>query len=605
MSFKKKFPTSNQGHGFDDPYSSSNNRGYGNNARNEDQNSPFFSENFNQKIDYRPDNVFDFESYKKKIVQIMEIFREDILNVKSNLSQLFGIADKHIYKDFFDLTNNLVALTQHKLEQAISKSNSLQRNFNEKDLSVQILGRIGVDELRDGIRERLSNLREEMESYLTEDRYYRKATFAVSDLALILEKIFKIYDILNEENSILNYIKIDETSLYEHIFHDKIELNYEDIVHLNVPLIQERLKVENMYRTGAGVTKDRLLFRVDDILQRNPDSYSLNSITQYIKTQILREKFTIKKSLLAVFQKVLPNGLKLTGEAEQCRKEITEEMDALKEGIDYLEGHQKSYIKIVTGAYNPEYIQGMSFTVSNVDLLIDIEKLFFIVQDLTNRVRDILQKIKEYHEIEAQDITNGVENSFEAILNSLAKENEGKFDIELIISQLFEDLENLIEKEKNNKDKFMEEKKKIDQQRQELEGGSTLPHQETPSAQKQQSGYAYEKSRKDQFSTGGPSGYAETKETNFSRNNDYDRKPGPTSSNVPSTIKNFQKPQQKQQQQKEDGYNAHKNFDLGEENKSNKKTDKFSSNEKTSYAERSSTQDRYGGDFDSSAKKSQ
>lgn len=112
----------------------------------------------------------------------------------------------------------MVALTQHKLELAISKSNSLQRNFNEEDLSNAILGKIDVDSFRDRIKEKLQEVREDMEGYLTEDRYYRKATFAVSDLALVLEKIFKIYDILNEENSILNYIKIDEVALYDNIF---------------------------------------------------------------------------------------------------------------------------------------------------------------------------------------------------------------------------------------------------------------------------------------------------------------------------------------------------------------------------------------------------
>lgn len=105
MAFKKRFPTSNQDFVGSDPYSSKNTRGQGGNFDNNDQMAQFFSENFTDKIDYKPADVFDFENYKQKIVSIMEIFREDILNVKSNLSQLFRIADKHIYKDFHDMTN--------------------------------------------------------------------------------------------------------------------------------------------------------------------------------------------------------------------------------------------------------------------------------------------------------------------------------------------------------------------------------------------------------------------------------------------------------------------------------------------------------------------
>lgn len=78
-------------------------------------------------------------------------------------------------------------------------------------------------------------------------------------------------------------------------------MNFEDIVQLNVPLMKDRLRVENMYRTGAGVTRDRLLFRVDDILNKEYENYKLNSITSYVKTQILREKFNLKNALLAVF----------------------------------------------------------------------------------------------------------------------------------------------------------------------------------------------------------------------------------------------------------------------------------------------------------------
>ena len=68
MSYKSKFPSSqNELYQADDALSRTS-KSQGPSKDN------LFADNFELKIDYKPEQAFDFEDYKQKIILIMEVF---------------------------------------------------------------------------------------------------------------------------------------------------------------------------------------------------------------------------------------------------------------------------------------------------------------------------------------------------------------------------------------------------------------------------------------------------------------------------------------------------------------------------------------------------
>ena len=49
----------------------------------------------------------------------MEIFREDVINVRSNINHIQFLFDKHLTHDLHDLTNEFVVIIQARLESLI------------------------------------------------------------------------------------------------------------------------------------------------------------------------------------------------------------------------------------------------------------------------------------------------------------------------------------------------------------------------------------------------------------------------------------------------------------------------------------------------------
>ena len=466
MALRKRFP----GSSFDDPEptSSKNNFSANANATSSDLQA-IFVDSYITNINYKPEQAFDFEAYKTKVVNGLEIFGEDITNLKSNLNHIFGIADFHLYKDFHEVTNELVTITQMKLDEIISKSNSDVKNFNDQEIANRILQKFNANQSRKAIQNYLSRAREELADFFTEDKYYKRTSFLTSDLSLQLEKLFKLYDVFDNENGLINYLKLDENKLYEKLFRDETDIAYSELLLFNSTSLQERLEPEKLYRIPAAISKERLLFRIDEIINAKVQNFPMNSISSYIKTQLLREKYNIKNNLAAIFKKVIPDGVKLNDDVEKQRKEIAEELSALREGVAYLDTHHKSYIKILTGTYHPQFILGLGFNSVNVDILIDIEKLFFIIDDITSRLGGIMSRIKQYRNNEENSIENGIQRTMSDVidhLEGLPKQPETQG----IINEIFSQLDELMEKERKEKSEFRAEKERLGEERKRLEG---------------------------------------------------------------------------------------------------------------------------------------
>ncbi len=428
-----------------------------------------FQDTYLTNVNYKTEQSFDFEAYKAKVVKGLEIFGEDITNLKSNMNHIFGLVDYHVHRDLHEVTNELVAITQMKLEGLISKSSADIKNHNEEQISREVLQRIGATKFRRHIQSNLSRFRHDIEGFLTEDKYYRKTTFSTGDLSILLEKAFKLFDIFENQSSVYNYLKVDDFNLYEHVFQNQGEVSFNELLSLNVPLLVERLSPDKLYRTPAAVTKERLLFRIDEIINARPQDYLLPNVSAYIKTQLVREKFNLKNNIIALFQKILPDGLKFDDYVEKLQTEINEELNAVKEGISYLDSHHKSYIKIITGNYHPEFITNLSFNTANLDILIDIEKLFFIIEDLTSRLASILRKINDYKSEEGRNLEANVNQAVSQIRKDLQQTQREKAELQPTIDEIFQQLQELIGKENNARQEYHAEKERITDDRRRID----------------------------------------------------------------------------------------------------------------------------------------
>jgi hypothetical protein len=441
---------------------------FGNSAHKQnDIQQELFTQEFSKTINYSVDRIFDFTAYKSSIVKIMEIFREDIINLRSNLNHMQYLYDKYSYNDLHDITNELVALVQVKLDSTISKS-SVSKQSNDEEITNALMEKLNLVDVRRNIQDRIQEAEEDIKLYFQEDEYYKRSSFAMSDLVLIIEKIFKLYDTLDNEGAIMNYVKIDNCTLFEHLFHNKEFIKYDEIITINGKLMDERVKNDKLYKTPAGDSKDRLFFRINEIVKNEPTNYTLKSVDSYTKSLLLREKLNLNHDIVITFQKLLPKGLELKPELETFRKEIIKEMGILKDEIAHLEKANKAYQNVASGKFNPDYISNLAFSVSNIDTIIDVEKLFFIVNDITLRMKMLIEKLQQFKDQEKDNLDETVETALNTILTELRKETPESENITKLVDELFNALNHLIGKDKENREKLANEKKKIEEERKDL-----------------------------------------------------------------------------------------------------------------------------------------
>ena len=423
---------------------------------------------YEMKIDYEVKKVFDFKHYKENLIKVYDIFREDIVNLNSNLRQLYAYYESN-FLNVQEITNEVVAQLQRKSEAAITKFTSgVKVPANEADLSDRVIRRLGLAKTRDYIRREIEDLQPEINDFFAEDAYYRRSSYAIGDFYLAFEKVFKLYDILDHRGSLYNFMTVDIGALFNDVLHkDPREVDLTNYLTFNVPFVKERLSESQYYRTSNPGSKERTLFRINEIVKGQPSALAIESVYSVAKNQIIREKRTLIQSFLDIFKRRLPDGLQLPESLLKTRDELSSEIREIREEVLNLEQHNRAFTKIVTGQLNPQFLENMSLEHDSIDVLLDIEKLFFIVSDMTQKMKNYLMKFDEHRTFEAEQLAESIERAADIVKEELSKKYED-WNLQSVVEELFTQVRDIIEKDKAQRQKLDGERRKIQEERKQL-----------------------------------------------------------------------------------------------------------------------------------------